>query len=790
MEGFQLVTQLGDQISYIGLSTAQRIQVVQGSTYRLIDSTTKASIAVTRVRSGDSLEIWKDDEFLVVFEGYFADGANVSFEQDENSTLVADYPADDSVQSDDLAVGAGGMSWLATAGYVAGGSLALVALANRDGGNGSGGSNKSAITITPLAGPFVADSSVKIYDASGNVLGSGSIDEATGQVTVSVDSNYIGPALVVVMDTNDSAADYLSEVTSEGTSLGGSLRAMINITGDGDISLSVTPLTELATQMAGVPTEISALSTSPLTDEQVSLNDSIAALFELTDILGDAITILDSRFSDTDGLSGAEQYGDMLAILSGLEANLGGMQAAIEALAAEITLAEGVAVLSAEGAALLQSAWLTFEAGVNGDAIQSQSFVAGLPLIAEADPVLLVVDAQDGTVLQLSGVEEGDRLRISLGDSQMETTVTSEMLEDQIAGIPLGYRFLQSAGDGTFELVVQVNDETPRQPVLIQQDLSRPGVIISIASDQLNIGGDVLVTFIMSEPVEGFGLEDIQVENGTLADLRAAGDGLTWTALYTPDEGVENAIANISVLPGFTDLLGNAPASFSHGDSGVAYAAQSGLNLDTSRPSAQITLEDTNLAAGETTTVYFTFSEPVYDLRSEDVVVESGTLTFFASSDGGTKANAVFKAEDGVESANNQISLNLSWTDALGNQPLVIYSSEPYLVDSLAPVITNASQYFLTEATGENQTVLTVSATDLQAVTWFLAGGHVSYFSYNAETGAVKLLEDPDYETLTSYQFTLVATDVSGNRSSQNVVLEILDIDDTAPIFLSGDQAD
>ncbi len=51
----------------------------------------------------------------------------------------------------------------------------------------------------------------------------------------------------------------------------------------------------------------------------------------------------------------------------------------------------------------------------------------------------------------------------------------------------------------------------------------------------------------------------------------------------------------------------------------------------------------------------------------------------------------------------------------------------------------------------------------------------------------VSLDADPDYETKSSYSFTVTASDAAGNTSSATTVtFSINDVDDTAPVITSG----
>ncbi|MCW8178007.1 hypothetical protein D8B25_22410, partial [Verminephrobacter aporrectodeae subsp. tuberculatae] len=75
-------------------------------------------------------------------------------------------------------------------------------------------------------------------------------------------------------------------------------------------------------------------------------------------------------------------------------------------------------------------------------------------------------------------------------------------------------------------------------------------------------------------------------------------------------------------LAGVTDDAGNA---------GTGSASSTNYSVDTrtdsTGPTVTITLADSALTAGETTTVSFTFNEPVTGFDASDIVCTSGTLS-------------------------------------------------------------------------------------------------------------------------------------------------------------------
>jgi hypothetical protein len=95
-------------------------------------------------------------------------------------------------------------------------------------------------------------------------------------------------------------------------------------------------------------------------------------------------------------------------------------------------------------------------------------------------------------------------------------------------------------------------------------------------------------------------------------------------------------------------------------------------------------------------------------------------------------------------------------------------------IDTTAPNITSGAT-----ATDQYETVATSTviysevATDLHGVSFSLAGSDGSAFNIDATTGEVKFLASPDFQTKSSYSFSVVATDLVGNTASQTVALNI-----------------
>ncbi|MGI4839509.1 MAG: Ig-like domain-containing protein [Janthinobacterium lividum] len=95
-------------------------------------------------------------------------------------------------------------------------------------------------------------------------------------------------------------------------------------------------------------------------------------------------------------------------------------------------------------------------------------------------------------------------------------------------------------------------------------DTARPTATIVVANPRLGIDQTSAVTIAFSEPVTGFELADLNVANGTLANLASSDGGKTWTAMLTPASNVTNANNAISLdTAGITDVAGNTGSGIS-----------------------------------------------------------------------------------------------------------------------------------------------------------------------------------------------------------------------------------
>ncbi|MCW8167415.1 flagellar hook-length control protein FliK, partial [Verminephrobacter aporrectodeae subsp. tuberculatae] len=110
---------------------------------------------------------------------------------------------------------------------------------------------------------------------------------------------------------------------------------------------------------------------------------------------------------------------------------------------------------------------------------------------------------------------------------------------------------------------------------------------------------------------------------------------------------------------------------------------------DTTGPTATITLADSALTAGKTTTVTITFSEPVNGLDPSDIVSPGGTLSPPTANAERTVWTATFTPTANVSARANTIHINLGGVrDDAGNTGTGSASSDNYSVDTTRPTAT------------------------------------------------------------------------------------------------------
>ncbi|WP_236610755.1 Ig-like domain-containing protein, partial [Verminephrobacter aporrectodeae] len=218
----------------------------------------------------------------------------------------------------------------------------------------------------------------------------------------------------------------------------------------------------------------------------------------------------------------------------------------------------------------------------------------------------------------------------------------------------------------------------------------RPGATITLGSTSLTMRETTTVRFAFSEAVTGFSAQDIVLSdaNGTLGPLTADADGKTWTATFTPTANVLDASNTIRVnLAGVSNAAGNT-------GEGTASSADYAIDTTAERPTAIITLADTDLRIDETTTVTIAFNDSVRGFTAEDVVLSdaNGTLGPLTADAVGKVWTATFTPTLNVQDTSNTIRVNLAGvSNHAGRTGIGSATSANYQIDTIESTRPSAS---------------------------------------------------------------------------------------------------
>jgi len=568
------------------LTQGQAVLARPGATYTLLDQTTQQlPEGLVLKRDGEDLDLVVDQISVAHVSDFYANDTDAIFSVD-GSTAPSDNMTIDHTSA--AATGADGdIVWQASdaseggyAQWIWGGSaLALggivVAASKGDGGSNDVVVNNEevvvnntdfVVTLSAAAGPLVSTLTVQLFDKDGNLLATAEHDFLTGPVSFTITNGYTGPIFAQVIDSNGAGADFLDEASNTLISLGEPLRAMGNADG-ADVALSVTPLTELAVRVAGI-------TDNKVSAADLAVNDQVAALFGVDDILGPVITVLEDDFDNADGVNAAEQYGQALAILSGVDSNTGSMEATLDQLQAAISdQGDGNLALDAVALNLLTDGVTAFEAGANsGAADLDDNAVPQLAtdttapiintLLVSTDDVINNTDTLtavgfNGTT---SGVEDGQVITVVIGGVSNTATVTNNVFN--------GTADLSAVGDGaSIAVTADVTDFAGNAATQFSGTVSKDTDAPSI--DTLLVSTDDVVTSSDTQNAVAFNGTTSGVEDGQTVTVVVGGVSATATVTSNVFNATVNLAAvadnaNLAVTADVSDVAGNAATQFTN----------------------------------------------------------------------------------------------------------------------------------------------------------------------------------------------------------------------------------
>ncbi|MGX9419073.1 Ig-like domain-containing protein [Vibrio sp. WJH972] len=577
-----------NQTSYWPLDVSLSYGVESGAIYTLVD---ELGVAVTDgielIRKDDDLELVRYGDIAAEIVGFYSDTDIAAFYWVEGGELPVDPSSEVAgtfISNHDFDIEQG-LVWSFEAGNTSGNSnfvtMGVVALLGGAVASGSSSSSSSGTTnletagydinLTAAAGTFISTVGVKVYDESGNLLYSDNCDLSASTASLTIDSNYVGPILVVISDNNGASGDYIDETTNTSTSLKTSLSAMTVADGN-DVRVSVTPLTELAVRKAGI--ESSNVSSLSLTTADVAINDQIGELFGIDDITGEVVTVLDDDYNTGDGTSNAEIYGEVLAALSGADSlTINGIGDTLDSLEAKITTDSSGVTMSADGVSVVTQGVDAYETAISE---VLSSTVLAVPIIEAASGGVSASEASAGVEVIAAWAVIGDSVTIRWGSEQYIGIANLNSNGDVVVTVPEST--IIAAGEGEISVTSQISGADESPAIMIEVDITAPTVGSISATDDVGLQVGALVSSDTTDDsglvLSGTGesgntitlynslsqLTMVTVaDNGTWNYTAAVADATNYSFTYTETD----TVGNISAASGPFEVTGDMTAPVS-----------------------------------------------------------------------------------------------------------------------------------------------------------------------------------------------------------------------------------
>jgi len=199
-----------------------------------------------------------------------------------------------------------------------------------------------------------------------------------------------------------------------------------------------------------------------------------------------------------------------------------------------------------------------------------------------------------------------------------------------------------------------------------------PTATIVVDDTALSVGESTTVTITFSEAVTGLTTAALTASNATLSNL-ATSDNIIYTVTLTPDAAT-TAASNAVVLTG---------GVVTNGSNTVAATTSNNYAIDNVRPTATVTVSDTELVAGETAVVTITFSEAVTSFDLNDLTAGTADLSNLTTTDNITFTATLTPVANFLTSGNSVTLYLTGVQDAFGNPGLGTAASTSYSVNTV-----------------------------------------------------------------------------------------------------------
>ena len=609
---------------------------------------------------------------------------------------------------------------------------------------GTVASNSATITVAAadlqaLADDSTQDYTVNVSDAAGNaaaeVTGSFTVDTTVPTVSISLDDSAlnVGNSALVTFTFSEAPTGFTAaDITAPNGTITDPVVTADNkvytatFTPDADVDDADNEITVSAnwSDVAGNAPVKSTSANYAVDTVAPTLNSSTAPTTNLTsggDRIGDTIVLTVTFDGNVEGLTSGTNNTVFEIASTGVVAIWSGTNGTA-ARVLTYTVASGqngqaslneVALKAALVAGITDAAGNEFVYIANGGVIANID-VSALPVVnSTVAPEINTVSADN--LIDIAEYAAGFNLT---GTSEVGSTVTVTGAtfaggNTAVVGSAGTWSIAVVSGDlpenvATVLSAIQTDvagNVSPATTTTITTDLTRPTLsaatapVTALVGGGNSIGNTIALTITFDGDVQGL----ISSTSSTIFKIADTGVSATWSGTngtatriltYTVASGqngqatLDEAALKTALVAGITDAAGNAFAYTANGGV-IAIIDTSTLPIvDSTVPTVAITMDDIALKATETATVTFTFSETPTDFTAVDITSANGAISDLKEDGSDNKVyTATFTPTGSTIDATNVITVGTSWTDSVGNSPVIThsenYSLSTYLVGSI-----------------------------------------------------------------------------------------------------------
>jgi Ca2+-binding RTX toxin-like protein len=649
---------------------------------------------------------------------------------------------------------------------VSGGNWSFTTAALTDGGHsftarytdaaGNEGTATAARTVTVDAtapnAPTIATVSDDVAPVTGTVSDNGSSNDTTLTITGAAEAG----STVTIYDTNGTT------VLGTGVATGGTYTITTSALGQGAHTLTARATDAAGNQgAASTAFNVTIDTTAPTAPTIATVSDDVAPVTGTVSNNG-------SSNDTTLTITGSAEAGSTVTIYDTNGTTVLGTAVATGGTYTITTSALG------QGAHTL-TARATDAAGNQGTA--STAFNVTIDTAAPNAPTITTVSDDVATVtgpVNDNGTSNDATLTIS-GSAEAGSTVTiydtdgTTVLGTAVATGGTYTITTSTLSEGAHTLTAKATDAAGNQGAAsaafhVTTDTTAPTVSVSVDNTTLITGGTATVTFTFSEVPSNFTDADVTVENGTISSLSPTGNPLVFTAILTPNAGVEDSSNVITVGTAWTDAAGNSPATPANSNPyAIDTAASAPISIDPVTADNIINHTESGLA---TVTITGTVGG---DVQDGDII----TLTVNGHDYAGSVNGGIFSIDvsGGDLTADTNIHASITVSDTAGNVTTVT-ADHAYQVDLAASAIIavnniTADNIINAAESGGQVAVTGTVGGDVQdgATVTLTVNGHnyngtVSGTSFSINVDGADLVLD------TNVHASVSATDAAGNAAT------------------------